>query len=196
MKWQRSLCVTLGLWTWLMSLGLLAQPLPSRKRPAPVTGLKVTGAQLDRSTGQVTVHLQNLTNRTVVAYILQIPQFDAAGKEIGDANFSGIGYDWAGPEPNPSASHFIPAGRGVAIMPVTAAPEALSVEARVIAVIYDDQTWEGLAQAFFQTRADRARELRSQAAALGGDKKSEREQRDLERQATWFESHGPKEEAQ
>ena len=176
---------------WLAALALSAQvqTLPPHKKIPTVKGLKPTGAQLDRSTHQVTVHLQNLTNKTVVAYILQIPEFDATGKEIGDAAFNGIGYDWAGPEPNPSASHFIPPARGVDIMPATAAPEALSVEARVIAVIYDDQTWEGLAQAFFQTRADRARELRSQAAALGGDKKSE-----LERQATWFESHGPKEE--
>ncbi len=174
----------------LIPISLLAQtPPPEKKLPTrPVTELKAVGASLDTNTHDVTVHLQNLSPKTVVAYSLEIKEFDAQDKEIGDSRFNGVGFDWAGPEPNPSADNFIPPGRTVSIVPGKTSPDALSVEATVTTVIYEDATWEGLAQGFFQTRAAHGREAREAAADAQGPRKTE-----LEKRAQWFETHGPKE---
>lgn len=89
--------------------------------------------------------------------MLRIKGFDPGGKEISD---SGVGFDWAGPEPNPFAAKFIPPGRISVEVPYRASADALSVEVSVTGVVYADRTFEGLPGEFFATRSQQAKTAR------------------------------------
>lgn len=175
----------------LLLVPLLAQSPPRKSPPPkPVTGLKAIGATLDRDTHDETIQIQNVSDRTATAYTLRIAEFDAQGNELGDANFRQVGFDWATPDADPNnTNNYILPGRIVSFSPGKAGLDAASVAATITAVVYDDGTHEGLTQAFFLTRATRAREAREAAAKeTSAQKKAE-----LNKRAEWYEAHGPKE---
>lgn len=173
---------------WGASL-LLLSPVTHASPPKPVAGLNVIGASLDLDTQEEMIQVQNVSNKTAVAYMLRFVEFDAQGNEIGDANFRQGGWDWAEPNADPNnTSNFILPGRIVSL-PGKASPDAVSIAATVTAVVWEDGTHEGLSQGFFLTRAKRAREARDAAAKeTSAQKKAEWTKR-----AEWYEAHGPKE---
>lgn len=177
-----------SLWgSLLLLMPPLTHALPSP--PKPVSGLKVIGASLDLDTQEEMIQVQNVSNKTAVAYLLRFVEFDASGNEIGDANFRQGGWDWAEPNADPNnTSNFILPGRIVSL-PGKASPDAVSIAATVTAVVYEDGTHEGLSQGFFATRATRAREAREAAAK----ETSTQKKAELNKRAEWYEAHGPKE---
>jgi hypothetical protein len=94
---------------WLPAI--LAMPLSFVAQQAnapPVMGLHVLSATLNPVSHQIDVQLHNSSNKTVVAYGLETVALDAQGNKVGEFRQE---FDFVGPEPNPGAVHFIPAGR-------------------------------------------------------------------------------------
>ena len=145
--------VPAGLVCLMLPVGLFSQT-------SPPTGLKALSATLDRETHDVSIQLQNVYDRVAVAYMLRTKELDAYGQEIGDPNYSGVGFDWAGPGPNPNTFRFILPGQIVVITPYRASAGAVSVEVFVTGVIYANRTFEGLAGWCFATRGEKAKSTR------------------------------------
>jgi hypothetical protein len=111
-------------------------------------GLQVLSASLDLQTQKVSVQLQDLSDKAVVAYVLRVREFDADGKEVHDY---GIGYDWVAPEPNLDATRYILPGRIASIAPFRAL-DALSIGVSVLGAVYADRTFEGITGTIFVGR--------------------------------------------
>lgn len=167
---------------WLVPLSLLAQtPQPAKKRPAPPpTGLKILSTTIDPTTQDITdqsgniikvraviVHVNNTTNKTVVAYALVFHEFDKDGKEIHPGG-AGSAIDHAGPGNYPNETRqFIQPGEIGSIGLYSVGPETVRAEATIAGVVFEDQTWEGAAaQMFFATRATRVKETRQALAQM------------------------------
>jgi len=171
---------------WVIPLCLFAQA-----SQAPITGLKVLSTTIDPKTYNVTVQVQNTTDRVVVGYAVFYLGFDKDGKQIGKG--TGMLADYNGPD-NLSRTGFILPGQIAAIRGYGVGPDTVSVEAKVVAVIYEDDSREGAQaplKALFTTRRTQARQAREQAAKESGSRQLE-----LERKAEWWEAHSPKEAAQ
>lgn len=121
--------------------------------------LEVVSASLNPDLHQITVTLVNHSSKTAVAWLLEVRQFDAAGKPLQPVR---TGVDWAGSliwsdRPDP---HFI-AGGAQAETILGAPPEVVGATAAVLAVIYIDRSGEGNAQTialFFDSRARHAQQ--------------------------------------
>jgi hypothetical protein len=134
---------------------------------------------LDPATHRVAVDLHNSTDKTVVAYSLLLEAADITGKQV---ESNGIGWDFAGPEPNRDSYRFIPPGQTQSIT-VAAAPNAVTARVTVDGVVYADKTYDGLGRMFFDDRSRRAAARRREAGQAQGKRKS-----DLEREAEWLET--------
>jgi len=176
----------------LAPLSLVAQ---QTKAPPerPVTGLKVLSTTIDPQGREVTVRVQNTTNRTAVAWAFSFHQFDATGTDTTPEGY-GVDIDHAGPNALPhDTGMWIKPGQIGSIQLTAANPGTVSVTATVAGVVYEDLTAEGrAARLFVNSRAKSAQEAREAAAKEpSAEKKAE-----LERKAAWFEAHSPVEAQQ
>jgi hypothetical protein len=189
---------------WLLPLVLLAQAPSARRKPRPApTGLKILSTTLEPPTTintdppmvirPVPVKVQNVTDKTVVGYVLAYQEFDQEGKKMGDSH--GAGIDFADPDSNPNNTrNFILPGQLATLSPFSVGnPETDRVEAAVIGVVYEDNSSEGeAAQMLFITRQKHAQEATEKAAKEPpGERKTQ-----LEKPAAWYEAHGPAEAQQ
>jgi len=172
------------------AVSLCAQPIKERpKRPS--TGLKVLSATIDEKTRTIVVEVQNTTEKTAVGHAVVYWESAGDGRLITPLEGAGIAIDYAGPVPN--EKEFIRPGQVFTIHDGYAvSPEAVSAEAVVISVIYQDDSVEGSpTRMYFDLRQRQAKTARDQAAKETGDRKTE-----LERRANWFESHSAQQGAE
>lgn len=160
--------------------------------PKAITGLKILNTTVEKSNADVrtvVVRVQNITNdKTIVGYAFLARLFDKDAVQIGDP--AGTALDFADPD-NSNTRNFILPGQiaTIQVIGTTGERETVFAEVSVTGVVYEDSSSEGAgAQMFFATRRRRGQELREAAAKEQlGDRKA-----DLERQAAWYEAHGPK----
>ena len=160
----------------------------------PPKGLKILSTTLDAPTPlnpelrPVTVKVQNVTDKAIVAHAFVVHEFDRDGKEINPGG-AGVGRDFAGPNPSPTdTENVIPPGQIRSVEVYSANLKAVTVNVTVAGVVYDDRSSEGgAARMFFITRQRNAQELRAAAAQEQPGKRKT----DLEKQAEWYEAHGP-----
>jgi hypothetical protein len=123
---------------------------------AAQTQLEVVSATVDPDAHQVNVVLVNHSGKIAVAYALSVKQFDAAGKQVGEA--LSVGMDWAGMLVwgDRADPHFIlPGAEGK--VPFGLLPDAVSATASMLAVVYKDRTAEGDAKEIALTFDSRRR---------------------------------------
>lgn len=159
------------------------------------TTIDPTTATLNPPTrGAVVVKVQNTTDKTVVAYVFVIHEFDKDGREINPGG-AGFGIDYADPDSSPNNTwNFIQPGQIGTIQGYHVSnPETVTVEVAPTGVVYEDRSSEGAAaQMIFATCQRRAQEAREAAAKEPpGEKRTE-----LERRAVWYATHGPLEAEQ
>lgn len=163
---------------------LLATSLVAESPPA---GLKVLSIAIDPQTRGVTVEVQNVTDKTIVANAIVYWEKLSDGSNLNPEG-AGIAMDYADPD-NSGVKEFIRPGQIATIRGYSTSPEVVSVEATVAAVVYEDRTSEGkLAPMLFATRQRQAKAFREAAAKeTDGERRAE-----LERRAEWYETNGPK----
>lgn len=171
---------------WLLPLVLFAQA-----SVAP-TGLKILSTTLGEplpshpNLRQVTVTVQNITDKTVVAHAFRVHEFDENDQEIRPGG-AGVIRDFAGPGLMNQAEMFIRPGQVVSIPIYSAGPKTARVNVNLVGLVYEDRTSEGgnIAGIIFNARANNARQAREAAAKEPpGEKRLA-----LEKQADWFEGH-------
>lgn len=151
---------------------VLLLPASLSSQPAP-RGLQVLSATLDQEKHEVTVQLQNTSNKTVVAYSLTINSLDSAQHSVGSRE---VEFDYVGPEPNSGAKNFIaPGGTGVAT--VSVAPDVPLARVSVFALVFDDLTFEGDTNWIFEDRKRKAEAARQGLKHLGAFPASREENR-------------------
>jgi hypothetical protein len=131
----------------------------------PATSLRVLSAQLNAATHQATIHLLNTTtNKTAVAYNLEIKAFDSDGRELQDY---GVGWDNLSPDPtSDAASKYVLPGRTV-IVGLDIEKQSVSVKVFVTGAVYLDRTFEGASSSLiFDARSRQARAVRQALAVL------------------------------
>jgi hypothetical protein len=130
---------------------------------SPPTGLRVLLATLDIPTHQVTLQLNNSTDKTVVAYVLETKGYDADGKQVEDG---GGGWDFLAMDPNsPDIARYIPPGRTITTVTYVS-PQSLSVIVSVMGVVYLDRTLEGIAGTVFDAPSRQAKVARQALVVL------------------------------
>jgi hypothetical protein len=110
---------------------------------AAETQLEMVSATIDQQAHHVDVALVNHSAKTAVAYVLEVHQFDAAGKPVGEPQYP-VGFDWAGMLAwgDRTDPHFIlPGAEGTVSFGLL--PDAVNASADVLAVVYKDRTAEG-----------------------------------------------------
>lgn len=155
---------------------------PAPEGVAP-KGLQVISTLLDPVSRDLTLDLRNVATKTVVAYGLEIKSFDSQGRPVAQVRNE---FDYIAPEPNPYRLGFIPPSQAATVSKVSATPHAgqsdlpasanawrnemqrnidrdkqlqaqiASVQVAVLAVVYDDRTFEGDADWIFTVRRRKA----------------------------------------
>lgn len=149
-------------------------------------GLVVTSAVLDRTTHVLTIGLQNNSNKTIVGYAVFTTPLDAQQNPLNDGN--GIGHDFLDPDGSPQ--YIQPGQPAVERYTGVTDPRVVSVKAEVTAVIYLDQTAEGIGGAvlmIFDSRLNGAKAIRK---SLAEQSHSPEEQVRLEKRAQFYENAG------
>lgn len=151
----------------------------------------VTSSILDRTTHVLTIGLQNKSNKTVVGYAVFTTPLDAQQNPLNDGN--GIGHDFL--DPNGSPQYIQPGQPAVERYTGISDPRVVSVKVEVTAVIYLDQTAEGIGGAvlaMFDFRLNRAKEIRK---SLAEQPHSPAEQARLQERAAFYENAAIPQEA-
>jgi len=155
---------------------------PAPEGVAP-KGLKVVSTLLDPVSGDVTVDLKNVGAKTVVAYGLETTSFDSQGRQVAQVRNE---FDYIAPEPNPYRLGFIPPSQAATVSRVSTTQhggqsdlpdianawrnetqrkidsdkrlqaQIASVRVAVLAVVYEDRTFEGDADWIFTLRKRKA----------------------------------------
>ena len=130
--------MTLKLALGLLSFAALAQT-PSSEFP-PVKGLVVTSTVIDPMTHEIKVGVESHSDKTIVAYGLEINYLDANGITT---DHYGVTYDWLSPDGDTSR-HILP-GQPASIIAggVEEHSTTVSVRVTVAALVYLDGTYEG-----------------------------------------------------
>lgn len=131
------------------------------------THLQVISSNVDPLDHQRGVELFNTSDKTVVAYMLRITQFDGAGKSLGSFE---IGYDNLCFNPaDPRNLDLIAPGK-MALRVIGHDATAFSIEGTVAGVVYEDRSfegdWDNDVAPFFVGRANDAKEARAAIALL------------------------------
>lgn len=148
-------------------------------------GLVVTSTNLDRVTHVLTIGFQNNSNKTIVGYTFYTTPLDAQQRPLNVG--SGFGHDFLDPDGSPQ---YIQPGQPRVEPYGFDFPGAVSAKVEVIAVIYLDQTAEGVGGAvlaMFDFRLKQAKEIRK---SLTEQPHSPDEQARLEKRAAFFENAG------
>lgn len=151
----------------LISLWLLATAASAQTNPIH---LQATPALVDLNAHTLTFELVNESNKVAVAYMLEFKQFDYSGKLIADSkvgwNHQSFKPTGSPPGPRDGEGQIQPGNSFTSDQP--ALPATVSAQVTVIAVVYDDRTYEGTEHdvfPLFDVRARNAHKL-EQAAAL------------------------------
>lgn len=116
----------------------------------------------------VNIELENQGDKTVTAYDLEIKQLDASGKTLSDdrIGWNNIYFNPTG-APDQREAGLIRPGKTL-VQYAGAMADTVSAQVAVLAVVYDDRTWEGDQSAVFPLFDIRARtaEKLKQAAAI------------------------------
>lgn len=153
----------------LGALAAYAQATP-QVPPAQMPRLRVLSSIVNLETHWVPVELQNPGDKTVTAYALEFKESDASGKIISDSR---VGWDhvYYKPTGTPIPEYerdLIPPGKTITRHEPTSSDATTSEQITVLAVVYDDRTWEGKqkdAFPLFDIRSRLAQKLK-QASAL------------------------------
>jgi hypothetical protein len=145
-------------------------------------GLVVTSSILDRAIHVLTIGLQSKSDKTIVGYSVFTTPLDAQQTPL---NPNGIGYDYLDPDGSPQ---YIQPGQPITLKIPRIDPRVESVKVEVTAVIYLDQTAEGIGGAvlaMFDFRLSRAKEIRK---SLAEQPHSPEEQVKLGKRAQFYEN--------
>ena len=174
--------------------------LPLVFASAPPTGLKILGpAILEAADGKipegrpVAITVQNVTHKTIVAVAALFEELTADGSNVypPEDRAHGVGMDYDSPnpaDPNYQQNWIRPGQIRTLRMFSTGNRATASVKVTITGIVFEDRSSEGdQARMFFLDRAKHGREAREAAARqVEGPKKTA-----LEKQADWYDAHGP-----
>jgi hypothetical protein len=149
---------------------LLLCAATAAQTPQPIK-LEVVSANVNLESHQLTIELHNQSDKIAVAYMLEIKEFDVSGKSLADTK-TGWDYLYFNPAdiPDQRERNLIPPGKTARLDPMTST-ETFSAEVSVLAVVYQDRTFQGTESAvfpLFDVRARTAQKLQKAAALMHG----------------------------